>query len=251
MKRRSIYFLSILCLLIIWFLLYVIINHSLIMPSPLQVFHRLVYMLTHLEYLKIILYSTLRLAIAVFIAALIGISLGMIASFHHRFQLFIQPYVTIFRTIPVISIVVILLILLGFLWTPYVITFFMVFPIIYQGTLHGMKSINPELIDVIKLEERHLFYMIFEFYIPHIKSHIYLTLLQSFGLGLKVLVMAEYLSQTKLSIGNRLYLAKINIMYDEIFAWTIILILIAVCIEWMIEARMQMMKKSEDTNTLK
>ena len=251
MKKRWIYCMSIAFLLMIWLLLYIVIDHHLILPSPLQVFTSLFNIMTQIKYIKIILYSTIRLITSVVIAAVIGITCGMLSSFNQKFQLFIKPYVTILRTIPVISIVVILLILLGFTWTPYVITFFMIFPIVYQGTLQGMRAINPELIDVIKLEERHFIHMIFEFYIPQIKPYIYLTFLQSFGLGLKVLVMAEYLSQTKHSIGNRLYVAKINIMYDEIFAWTVILILIAIFIEWMIEFRMQKLKKEEDEKCMK
>jgi NitT/TauT family transport system permease protein len=59
--------------------------------------------------------------------------------------------------------------------------------------------------------------------------------LQSAGLGIKVLVMAEFLAQTRNSIGNQLYLAKVNLEYDRVFAWTILLIIIAVILEFLIE----------------
>jgi ABC-type nitrate/sulfonate/bicarbonate transport system permease component len=54
------------------------------------------------------------------------------------------------------------------------------------------------------------------------------------GLGIKVLVMAEYLSQTQNSIGNELYLAKTNIEFSEVFAWSFILIIIALFFELII-----------------
>lgn len=243
MKKHWIYVISIIVLFMVWFLLYLIIDHQLILPSPLHVFRKLTIMASTYKMYQIIFHTLLRLFLAISLSALIGIILAMLSYFHTQFKLLIKPYITILRTIPVISIVVILLIVLGFTWTPYVITFLMVFPIIYQGTLHGLESINHELIDVIKLEEKHVIKMIFGFYIPQIKSDIFLSFLQSFSLGLKVLVMAEYLAQTKNSIGNELYLAKVNLFYDEVFAWTIVLILIATLIELFIYQRMRHIHK--------
>lgn len=235
MKKGWIYLISLISLCIIWYLMYVIIGHDLVLPSPINVFQRFFEIVFSLKAITIITHTLLRLFLAIFISASIGIMCALIAYFRPVFGYMMKPYVTILRTIPVISIVVILLIILGYSWTPYAITFFMVFPIIYQAVFQGLQDINHELLDVIKLEEKHMIYMIFGFYLPQIKSHIYLSFLQSFSLGLKVLVMAEYLSQTKFSIGNELYLAKINLMYQDVFAWTILLILIAICIEMIIQ----------------
>jgi NitT/TauT family transport system permease protein len=127
----------------------------------------------------------------------------------------------------------------------------MVFPIIYQGTLHGLESINPELIDVIKLEQRHMFALVFGFYLPEIKASIFLAFLQSFGLGIKVLVMAEYLAQTKNSMGNELYLAKVNLLYDEVFAWTLILIAISLILEYFIHKKMSDLFNEQGSNSKK
>ena len=98
-----------------------------------------------------------------------------------------------------------------------------------------IDALKNELIDVYKLEEKHLFLAIKILYFPMVKNHIILGLLQSFGLGLKVLVMAEYLAQTRVSIGNSIYLSKINLQYDHVFAWTLILILIATFLEYAIK----------------
>ncbi len=239
MKKRWIYLISIAFLLGIWFLLYILIGHDLILPSPLIVFRRFFEILFSVKAIFILGSTLIRLFIAIFLSAGIGMILAFVSHFRPSFGQFMKPYVTILRTIPVISIVVILLIILGYSWTPYAITFFMVFPIIYQAVYQGLSDINHELIDVIKLEEKHMFYMTFGFYIPQIKSHIFLSFLQSFSLGLKVLVMAEYLSQTKNSIGNELYLAKVNLMYQDVFAWTLILILIAIGIELFIQHQMK------------
>jgi NitT/TauT family transport system permease protein len=54
---------------------------------------------------------------------------------------------------------------------------------------------------------------------------------QSIGLGFKVIVMAEFISQARRGIGRELHDASISIEYVQVFAWTIIMIIIVVIFE--------------------
>jgi len=74
-------------------------------------------------------------------------------------------------------------------------------------------------------------YAIFKVYIPMIRPFIFMGLIQSMGLGIKVMVMAELISQTRYSIGNQIYLQKINLNMASLFAWTFVLVIIVVIIE--------------------
>lgn len=234
MKKLIWFSSSIFVLFLAWIILYAYIDHPLIMPSFSEVFTSLFHLITKLESLNVMFQTLTRLFISILLSLVIAVIFGIFAGLFKHVSIFLKPYVTILRTIPVISITVILFILLGFGIAPYVITFLMVFPICYQATEDGIKSIDSELLDVYKLEEHHLWTAITHLYFPLIKPYIFLSLLQSFGLGIKVLVMAEYLSQTQNSIGNALYLARINISYQDVFAWTILLILISLLFEWIL-----------------
>ncbi len=222
---------SIFVMFLAWMVLHAQINHALIMPSLGDVLRDVINILTTLSTLSILTSTLVRLFISIALSLMIAVILGILGGLFHSFSLFLKPYVAILRTVPVISITVILFILLGFKMAPYAITFLMVFPIVYQATEEGIRSIDKELLDVYRLEEHHLLMSVRMLYYPMIKPYIWLALLQSFGLGIKVLVMAEYLSQTKESIGNALYLARININYSEVFAWTMILILLSLAFE--------------------
>ena len=136
----------------------------------------------------------------------------------------------------------------GFSFTPYIITFLMIFPLIYQGTYGAIKGIDQELIDVYKLEDNNFITGLTHCYIPLISKQIRTALLQSLGLGIKVLVMAEYLSQTKNSIGNKLYLAKVNLNYDEVFAWTLLLIVLALFLELLIKHYQPISNRTEKSS---
>jgi len=226
---------SIFTMFLIWVIAYQAINHPIILPSPLSVLRAMIDIFTHQDTLTAFGLTIFRLLIAILISSVLGITLGILSGFKKNVATFMKPYVTILRTIPVISIVVILLILFGYEYTPYLITFLMVFPIIYSGVFEGIHQLDQELLDVYKLEQHDWKIALKFIYFPMISKYIFLSFLQSFGLGIKVLVMAEYLSQSKQSIGNAIYLAKINIEYDFVFAWTIILILIAFLLEYGIQ----------------
>lgn len=211
-----------------------IVDNDLLLPKPGAVLTAFGKIFIDADSLGVILFTILRLLIGLLLASLFGFLLGIVAGFKKNFALFLNPFVTVLRTIPVISITVILLIMFGFSLTPYIITFLMLFPLIYQSTYGAITSIDKELIDVYKLEDNHFLTGLRYCYFPLISKNIRTALLQSLGLGIKVLVMAEYLSQTKKSIGAELYLAKVNLQYDEVFAWTLLLIILALAFELLI-----------------
>lgn len=234
MKKTGLTVLSVFFLFLIWVIAGIIVDNPLLLPRFEDVMAAFFRIFVDLDSLSVIMHTLIRLLLGLLIASILGFFFGVVAGYRKNFATFFNPIATVLRTIPVISITVILLIVCGFALTPYVITFMMIFPLIYQGTYGAIIGIEPELIDVYKLEDNHFFTGLFHCYLPLISRDIRTSLLQSLGLGIKVLVMAEYLSQTRDSIGNQLYLAKVNLNYDEVFAWTFLLILMALLFELLI-----------------
>ncbi len=70
---------------------------------------------------------------------------------------------------------------------------------------------------------------------PLTLPYIFTALLQSFGLGLKVLVMAEFISNAKHSIGYEIMLYKdhFNDM-SYVYAWSIILIIFVLAVDYVV-----------------
>lgn len=219
---------------IFWIILDIIIDNSLILPQPFDVFNSVVRLITDKNSIYAILSTLFRLILSLLLAFVFGFALGLLAGLKKYFAHFMNPIITMLRTIPVISVTVIILIIIGFDLAPYAITFLMLFPLIYQSIYGGIKHIDQEYIDVYNLEDNNIISKIIHCYIPLIAKDIRTSLLQSLGLGVKVLVMAEYLSQTQQSIGNELYLAKTNIEFSDVFAWSFILIIIALFFELII-----------------
>lgn len=231
MKNLSIKISSILSIVFLWYIIYLIVDHPLLIPSIGTVFQTFFKMLLESNFLIALVNTLFRLVLSLVVSAFFGILLGYFSAKNKTVEMFLKPHVTILKTIPVISIIIIMYILVGFQFAPYIITFFMIFPIFYQATYQGIKAINQDLLDVYHLEMENRYLEIKYVYLQNIKDYLILACFQSFGLGFKVLVTSEYITQTNRSIGKLLYQAKVNLAYDYVFAITVLLVIITVLVE--------------------
>lgn len=231
MKNLSIKISSILSIVFLWYIIYLIVDHPLLIPPISKVIETFFKMLIESSFINALWHTAFRLIISLLISSICGISLGYLSAKNKSVELVLRPHVTILKTIPVISVIIIMYILVGYQIAPYIITFFMIFPIFYQATYQGIKAINQDLLDVYHLEMENRYLEIKYVYLHNIKDFLILASYQSFGLGFKVLVTSEYITQTQHSIGKLLYQAKVNLQYDYVFAITILLIIITVLVE--------------------
>ncbi len=232
MKKSITWLSSITSLLLIWYLIYIIIDEPVLMPSVIDVLKAIPHIFNK-EGVISLLMSLIRLIISFSCAMLFGIIFGFISAKYEAMEQFQKPYISLLRTIPVLSIIVILFILVGSSLAPYVIVFLMIFPLFYQSTIDIIKRIDPALLDVLKLNEGHIKESIKYIYFPILNEGLHVTLLQGIGLGIKVLVMSEYLMQTKHSIGKMIFQAKVMLHYDQVYLWTLLLIIMTMLIEFM------------------
>lgn len=244
LTSNSLSTLSVFIILIIWQLYAIKVNNEFLMPTPMIVFKDLLILLGEGKTYFIIFMSLSRLAISVAIASFLALLFGLLAGVFYQVEAFFKPIVVTLRTLPVVSIVVVVLILYGNTFSLYLISFLLLFPIIYQAELEGIKNIPQDLLDVLSLECNHCpFEVIKMVYYPLALPYFKTGMLQSTGLAIKVLVVAEYLSQTQISIGREIYFNRINLEYANVFAWTIILIIIVLVIEHFIQKYLKIVKK--------
>ncbi|PKK92409.1 MAG: hypothetical protein CVV62_00465, partial [Tenericutes bacterium HGW-Tenericutes-7] len=177
------------------------------------------------------------------LSAVLAIILGIISGNYKIIDEILHPFIITLRTLPVASIIVIMLIIFGNELSLLLITFVMVFPIIYEGSKQGVLNISEELKNTITMETNHKLEIMAKLHLPLAMPYIKTALLQSFGLGFKVIVMAEFISQTSKGIGNELFQGSISIEYELVFAWTIILIVLVMIVEVIVKSINNKIKK--------
>ncbi len=230
-KKIIIYLISIICIILGLYLIFFIIDNDIIFPSPYNILIALINLLKEQKTYIILGYSFLRLIISLLLSFLIGGTLGILAGKFNSFRVFIKPFMTILRSVPLASIIVIIIVILDFNKSPYVITLIMLIPIIYEAFLNGILNLDKDLMDVWKLESNMNEKVLINIIFPLAKPFITTAFIQSVGLGIKVLIMAEFICNTNNSIGKALVNSANYLEYDNVFAWTILAILFVIIIE--------------------
>lgn len=231
------YFLSICSVLSIVLLLYLIylrIDNPIIFPSPLAIVKELGSLLSRISTYNIVAYTLMRLIFSLLISFIIGATLGFISARFKSFRLFINPWMIIFRSTPLAATIVIIMVILGMSNSPYVICLLMLIPVVYEAFLNGILSLDKRLIEVYRLDSSLNSTVIRKVLIPMSIPFIKTAFNQSLGLGIKVLIMAEFICYTPKSIGKALGQAASNLEYATVFAWTIIAIIIIMLIDLLV-----------------
>lgn len=231
MKKE--FWLSTFIILLVWQCVSMTIpNSDIFLPSVFDVILRLVQDIQNQSFILHVSSTLQKTLVSFFVAFLLGISLGLISGMFERVERLFRPYELLLKAIPNISYMFLLL-----LWVRktsdavYFIVFFILFPVFYSATLTGVKSMEQDLKDVLRLYEEKFFVKIFKIYLPQCLSYIKGASLSCISLGFKVCVMSEVLGSVKYGIGKVMYINKINLDMTGVFSWTIVIILLNFILE--------------------
>ena len=230
-NKKTYYVLGILFVFVLWEILSVISNNNFVIPSIELTFTALGKILIDKETYFILGSTLLRLLISISLCFVFGVALAVLSNLSNRFKSFIKPMVVLLKTLPMAAVIIMLLVMVGRSYSPYFIIGVVVFPLIYEATLNGLEGIDKDIKDEVKLLSNNNFQVFRSIYIPLTLPHILTSLIQSVGLGLKVLVMAEFIAETKNSIGEAIRFYKNEATTEYVFAWSIILILFVLLVD--------------------
>lgn len=238
-KRKQYIFesIGILAIFLIWLFASILIDNNIVLPSITSTFTSLIEILGNGETYLIILFTLVRIIISLVIGIFFGVLFGVLSSQIKEFYYVLSPIIKIMRALPIASIILIILIMFGqngigdFTFSPILVTTLLIIPIVFEAVYKGITNIDESLVYVARLYSTSKLNMITKSFIPLIRNEISIALAQSIGLSFKAMVMAEYISQTQKSIGFSLLNAKSWLEYPTVFAWTIILIILAMIVE--------------------
>ena len=102
----------------------------------------------------------------------------------------------------------------------------MLLPVISEAVYEGLHSIPAEMIDVYKINSNMNLQVIRHVYLPLIAGYIRQAFTNAAGIGMKIIVSAEYLVQTKESLGKAIYSSSYFNEYAEIYSYALIMVLL-------------------------
>lgn len=218
---------SIVFLIILWKFLSLTIGYEIILPSPETTLTRLICIIKSELFLKAVYNTITRSLVGFFMALLSAIILGILAGIFRPVYYLLGPLVNIIKATPSIAIILLSLIWLGSEYTPILVGFLIIFPILYSNIIAGINNVDSDLIEMANMYEVKKWRIIKEIYFPSILSYLIAGATTALGLNLKVVIAAEVLSQSIVSIGEGLQFEKYSLNTAGVFSWVIVAITIS------------------------
>lgn len=215
----------------IWQILYLIIRRDIYVPSPYSVFIKLRMLIFVSYFWESVLFSIFRVVVGILISIVIGLITAVISSVSTIAHDIIKPMMTAIKSTPVLSFIIIALLWFSSSNVPIFICFLMCFPVIWTNVLTGIENVDKKLLEMGKIYNVKKVFIIKKIYLPSVLPYFSAACITCLGLGWKVSVAAEVLSHPKKSIGSNLYSAKVYLDSAELFAWTLVVILLSIVFE--------------------
>lgn len=173
-----------------------------------------------------ILVTLLHLAEALALSALLGLLLGLAEGFSPFVRNMLRPFMITLRSLPMIVLVILIMVLAHYSMVPLIATSLVLIPILSEAVCEGLLSIEPELLDVYRLNSSLNLRVLGNVHLPLMAGYLKQSWVNAVGMGLKVAVTTEYLVQSRNSLGKAVFSSLFNSEYAGIYAWALIMILL-------------------------
>lgn len=217
--------------LAVWHVASIKINLDLIIPSPIDALKKTAELMGNGNFLKICLGSVVR----IFLGAVIGVAAGtLLAAIGHIVPIvkyLTYPVMTVIKATPVASFIVLLLILIGKNSVPSVTSALISVPILWANVSQGIDGIDKSLTEVCEVYDVPFFKRLRVLWIPSVMPNFTAGIKSCIGLSWKAGIAAEVLCTPTDSIGLKIHETRIYLETSELFAWTLVVIILSLAFE--------------------
>lgn len=220
----------------VWQLAAVLINEQIVLSPPLTVFKTLFSLAGTWEFWLTVALTALRIFAGYALGVLLGVAFAVLTKVSRVAYALFSPMMSVIKATPVASFIIMLLFFSPNGYIPTVISFLMVFPMIWANTFKGIEETDVKLLETAKVFGLSRRATLREIYLPSVEPYFVPAALTSLGFAWKAGVAAEVLASPKHSVGGMLYRAKVYLETPEMLAWTLCVIIISMLLEWLLSS---------------
>ncbi len=217
--------------LLLWALAARLVGRELLLPSPLQVLRRLYELARGRDYWIMIANSLLRVLTGIVAATLLGVLLAMLTEYSAFARALLSPVMTLVKSTPVASFIILALVWLGRSVLPAFISGLMVLPVVWANVSAGIAGQDAGLLEMARVFGLSRARILRRITLPSVLPHFRAALRSALGLGWKAGVAAEVLTVPQRSIGRMIFESKLYLETTSLFAWTLAVVVISLLIE--------------------
>ena len=234
-NRKLIGLLSTIILLILWKVISIKIDAAIILPAPEDVILRLVKISQNRKFWLAVGNTTARTLYGFILSFSAGFITGIACGNSSRINAALSPFISVIRTIPVMSVILIAMIWFKTDIVPVFVCFLMIFPIITANVSQGIREVDRSLIEMASAFKLSKYNILFHITIPSIIPFVLAGVKAAVGVAWKSVIAAEVLSQPVKAIGTGIQFSQMNLETSEVMAWTVIAIILSRISEFIIE----------------
>lgn len=231
--------------LIVWQTVSSVVNKELLIASPVQVGLRLFELIGTQEFWLTTLRSLLKITEGYLLGVICGtLTAVLTAAVPFCYELF-YPLISTVRATPVASFIILALVWLKRDNISVFICFLMVLPIVWANVTQGIVSVDKKLIEMARVYSFSKGKLLKLVYIPSVMPSFATGVTTALGLAWKAGIAAEVLSTPKGYIGTELYNSKVYLETADLFAWTVVVILLSFILEKLVVKLLEKLLKGE------
>ena len=215
----------------VWEIVYLIVGKELIVPSPFHVFVRIFQLAGTGVFWGNIGTSLLRILIGYLLAVILGVLVGVATAKVAFLDSFLTPAAKVIRATPVVSFIILLFVFAVRDHIPVITVFLMVLPVVWANVYEGIKNTDKKLLEMAKVFDLKKGTVFKKIYIPQILPFFTAAVKTGIGLAWKAGIAAEVIVNPKFGIGTALHDSKVYIETTDLFAWTVVVIIISMILE--------------------
>ena len=217
--------------LLLWYIAAKAIGKELLLPSPLTVLKRLSELILTGVFWESTISSLFRIFAGIMIASAAGAATALLTSRIQAIHDLLYPIIAVIRSTPIASFVILALLWIGKDSLSVFISALIVFPVIWGNVGEGVKNINADLTEVAKIYRFPFSKRLNKLYIPSLMPYFISGFRTSIGLAWKAGIAAEVLANPEISIGRQLYESKLYLETTDLFAWTVVVVLLSLVLD--------------------
>jgi len=214
----------------IWWLFSLSVPHY-ILPGPTRVWEALKLIAGNGD-LWINLGITLwRVAVGFVVATVVGLPFGIVLGANKRAGEFFEPVIPIMNTVSSAIWAIFAIIWFGISnATTIFVVFMTAMPLIITNVWQGTRTVNADFIELAQVLRMPDWKVMTKIYLPTILPYFFSGARLAFGFGWRVSLVAETIGSSS-GVGYRLRQAADLIQTDQVFAWTLTLVIMMATIE--------------------
>lgn len=215
----------------VWWLGSTAFDQKWALPSPIEVSKALFSVITLQKIFPAVLLSLWGILKGYLWGILLGTVLAALSASIYPLHALFSPLLTVVKATPIASFILVLWMLFANSAVPAYAVFLIVLPIVWANLEEGFGNADKKLVEMGRCYGFSFFKRLYYIYLPAVFPFFKSAALVALGMAWKAGIAAEVICAPDGTVGKMISMAKRDLAMDEVFAWTLAVVVICFLLE--------------------